>query len=98
MGEQAKREIEAAGGLGVRTERRGAIAIWTIDRPDRMNALSRAAVRELGRLAREAAADPTLRVVVAPARALVQRLGPHVEDTEPVVIEKHGRPVVGHFD
>ena len=32
-------------------------------------------------------ADPTLRVVVAPARALVQRLGPHVEDTEPVVIE-----------
>ena len=30
--------------------------------------------------------DPTLSVVVAPARALVQRLGPHVEDVEPVVI------------
>ncbi|MBX3270065.1 MAG: enoyl-CoA hydratase/isomerase family protein [Sandaracinaceae bacterium] len=64
MGEQAKREIEAAGGLGVRTERRGAIAIWTIDRPERLNALSRAAVRELGRLAREAAGDRTLRAVV----------------------------------
>jgi enoyl-CoA hydratase/carnithine racemase len=64
MGEQAKREIEAAGGVGVRTERRGAIAIWTLDRPERMNALSRAAVRELGRLAREAAKDRTLRAVV----------------------------------
>ena len=30
--------------------------------------------------------DPTLAVVVAPARALVQRLGPHVEDVEPIVI------------
>ncbi len=30
--------------------------------------------------------DPSLRVVVAPARALVQRLGPHVEDVEPVVV------------
>lgn len=64
MGEQAKREIEAAGGLGVRSERRGAIAIWTIDRADRMNALSRAVVRELGRLAREAAADRALRAVI----------------------------------
>jgi enoyl-CoA hydratase/carnithine racemase len=48
----------------VRVERRGAVAIWTIDRPDRMNALSRAVVRELGRLAREAASDRTLRGVV----------------------------------
>jgi transcription-repair coupling factor (superfamily II helicase) len=31
--------------------------------------------------------DPTLRVVVAPARALVQRLGPHVEDSEPIHLE-----------
>ena len=30
--------------------------------------------------------DESLKVVVAPARALVQRLGPHVEDIEPVVI------------
>jgi transcription-repair coupling factor (superfamily II helicase) len=30
--------------------------------------------------------DPTLSVVVAPARALVQRLGPHVEEVEPVVV------------
>lgn len=49
---------------GVRVERRGAIAIWTIDRPDRMNALGRATVREIGRLAREAANDGALRAVV----------------------------------
>ena len=29
---------------------------------------------------------PALQVVVAPVRALVQRLGPHVEDVEPVVL------------
>jgi transcription-repair coupling factor (superfamily II helicase) len=30
--------------------------------------------------------DESLAVVVAPARALVQRLGPHVEDIEPIVV------------
>ncbi len=64
MGEQAKREIEVGGGVGVRVERRGRVAVWTIDRQDRMNALSRAVVRELGRLAREAALDRELRAVV----------------------------------
>lgn len=42
---------------GITVEKRGAVSIWTIDRPDRMNALSRATVRELGRLAREIDAD-----------------------------------------
>jgi transcription-repair coupling factor (superfamily II helicase) len=32
--------------------------------------------------------DPSLRVVVAPVRALVQRLGPHVEETEPIVVRR----------
>lgn len=64
MGEQARREIEVAGGVGVTAERRGEISIWTLDRPERMNALSRAALRELGRLAREAGADPSLRAVI----------------------------------
>jgi enoyl-CoA hydratase/carnithine racemase len=60
-----EREIEAAGGhVGVKTERRGALAIWTIDRPDRRNALSRSVVREIGRLARHAAHDRTLRAVI----------------------------------
>jgi methylglutaconyl-CoA hydratase len=60
-----EREIEAAGGsAGMRVERRGGLAIWTIDRPDRRNALSRATVREIGRLAREAMTDRTLRVVI----------------------------------
>lgn len=60
-----EREIEAAGGsVGVRVERRGALAIWTLDRPDRRNALSRAAVREIGRLSREAARDGELRAVI----------------------------------
>ena len=47
---------------GISVEKRGAISIWTIDRPDRMNALSRATVRELGRLAREI--EPDVRCVV----------------------------------
>jgi methylglutaconyl-CoA hydratase len=60
-----EREIEAAGGsIGVSVERRGALAIWTIDRADRRNALSRAVVREIGRLAREARGDRTLRAVI----------------------------------
>ncbi len=49
---------------GVRAERRGGLAIWTIDRPDRMNALSRATVRQLGRLARETAGDREVRAVI----------------------------------
>ncbi len=65
MASITEREIEAAGGsLGVKTERRGPLAIWTIDRADRRNALSRAVVRELGRLAREARGDRTLRAVI----------------------------------
>ena len=55
---------EPAPDSGVRVTRRGPFAIWTIDRPDRMNALSRAVVRELGRLARSAANDEGLRGVV----------------------------------
>ncbi len=65
MTSTVEREIEAAGGsTGVKSERRGALAIWTIDRPDRRNALARATVRELGRLAREAERDTTLRAVI----------------------------------
>ncbi len=39
---------------GIRVRREGAIEFWTLDRPDRMNALSRATVRRLGALARQA--------------------------------------------
>jgi transcription-repair coupling factor (superfamily II helicase) len=38
------------------------------------------------RRGRDGDTDRLPRVVVAPARALVQRLGPHVEDVEPVVL------------
>ena len=48
----------------VRVERRGGTAIWVIDRADRMNALSRSAVRELHALARQADGDPSIRAVV----------------------------------
>ncbi|HEX8804079.1 MAG TPA: transcription-repair coupling factor [Acidimicrobiales bacterium] len=40
-------------------------------------------LRALWRLRRD---DPALRVVVASVRALVQRIGPHVEDVEPVTV------------
>jgi methylglutaconyl-CoA hydratase len=43
---------------------RGAAAVLTIDRPDRMNALSRDALVALGQLARAAIADPNVRAIV----------------------------------
>jgi methylglutaconyl-CoA hydratase len=48
----------------VRVEQRGTIAVWTIDRPDRMNALSRATLLALGQLAREAATNASIRAIV----------------------------------
>jgi enoyl-CoA hydratase/carnithine racemase len=48
----------------VKLERRGRAAIVTLDRPDRMNALSRETLRELGRLGRELTADPEVRAIV----------------------------------
>jgi enoyl-CoA hydratase/carnithine racemase len=48
----------------VRLERRGAVGILTIDRPDRRNALSRDVLLALGRLGRELAADEGVRAIV----------------------------------
>ena len=43
------------------------------------------------RVSRSAASEPILKVVVAPVRALVQRLGPHVEEIAPVVVRPGDR-------
>jgi len=48
----------------VHVEQRGTVAVFTLDRADRANALSRAAVVALGRLAREAATNPSIRAIV----------------------------------
>jgi methylglutaconyl-CoA hydratase len=48
----------------VTLSRSGSAAIVTLNRPDRRNALDRAAVRELGRLGRELSADPGIRATV----------------------------------
>ena len=48
----------------VRVERRSAVAIVTIDRPERMNALSWATVRRLGEVGQELAADASVRLCV----------------------------------
>jgi methylglutaconyl-CoA hydratase len=48
----------------VRLERRDAVAIVTLDRPDRMNAMSRQMVLELGRIGRELPQDSSIRAVV----------------------------------
>jgi len=48
----------------IRVDQRGVVAVWTIDRPDRMNALSRAALVALGKLAREAASNASVRAIV----------------------------------
>jgi methylglutaconyl-CoA hydratase len=48
----------------LRVEKRGNVAVWTIDRPDRMNSLSRATLLAFGKLAREAADDASVRAIV----------------------------------
>jgi len=48
----------------VRLERRAAVAIVTLDRPERMNALSWATVQRLGEVGRELRADSSVRVCV----------------------------------
>ncbi len=44
--------------------REGALEVWTLNQPDRMNALSRAIVREVYDHSRRAAKDPDLRAVI----------------------------------
>jgi methylglutaconyl-CoA hydratase len=48
----------------VRLERRGAVGILTLDRPDRRNALSRDTLHALGRLGRELIEDDGVRAIV----------------------------------
>ncbi|MEM9067795.1 MAG: enoyl-CoA hydratase-related protein [Myxococcota bacterium] len=49
---------------GVEVSVEEGVACWTLNRPDRMNALSRATVRKLGELARDADRDAEIRAVV----------------------------------
>jgi enoyl-CoA hydratase/carnithine racemase len=49
---------------GVRLERRGAIALVTLDRPERMNSLSRAVVARFGEIGRELATQDDVRLVI----------------------------------
>ena len=49
---------------GVRLERRGSIALVTLDRPERMNALSVALVARFGEIGRELAAQDDVRLVI----------------------------------
>jgi methylglutaconyl-CoA hydratase len=49
---------------GVREEQRDGVAIWTLARPDRSNALSRAVLRRLGALARATHGRRDVRAVV----------------------------------
>jgi methylglutaconyl-CoA hydratase len=53
---------EAASVLSV--EQRGTVAVWTIQRPDRMNSLSRDLLLAFGRLSREVATNSSVRAVV----------------------------------
>jgi enoyl-CoA hydratase/carnithine racemase len=48
----------------IRVEQRSAVAVWTIDRLDRRNALSRAALLAFGKLAREAASNASIRAII----------------------------------
>lgn len=48
----------------VEVEQRGNVVIWTIDRPARMNSLSRATLFAFGKLAREAVSNSSVRAIV----------------------------------
>ncbi len=48
----------------VKLEQRGAVAVVTLNRPDRMNALSRSSVMRLGELGRALLADSAVRAIV----------------------------------
>jgi methylglutaconyl-CoA hydratase len=48
----------------IRITQRGWVSVWTIDRPERMNAMSREALFSLGRLARDAQRNDSIRAVV----------------------------------
>jgi enoyl-CoA hydratase/carnithine racemase len=48
----------------IRVEQRGSVAVWSIDRADRANALSRATLLAFGKLAREVADNPSVRAIV----------------------------------
>lgn len=48
----------------VRVEQRGTVSVWTIERPDRMNSLSRATLFAFGKLAREAIENDSVRAIV----------------------------------
>jgi methylglutaconyl-CoA hydratase len=54
----------SADGTLLSVEQRGTIAIWTIERPDRMNSLSRDLLLAFGRLSREVASNASVRAVV----------------------------------
>jgi methylglutaconyl-CoA hydratase len=48
----------------IKSELRGSVAVWTIDRPDRVNSLSRDTLLAFGKLAREAATDARVKAIV----------------------------------
>jgi methylglutaconyl-CoA hydratase len=48
----------------IRSELRGSVAVWIIDRPDRVNSLSRETLLAFGKLAREAATDARVKAIV----------------------------------
>ncbi|HEY1697055.1 MAG TPA: enoyl-CoA hydratase-related protein [Polyangiaceae bacterium] len=48
----------------IRVDQRGSVAVWTIDRADRANALSRATLLAFGKLAREAKQNASIRAIV----------------------------------
>jgi enoyl-CoA hydratase len=52
----------------IEVEQRGNVVIWTIDREARMNSLSRATLFALGKLAREAVSNESVRAIVITGR------------------------------
>ena len=63
----------------VRSERRGAVALVTLDRPDALNALDRALLHDLEGCIAAVASDPTVRALVVTGAGRAFAAGADIE-------------------
>lgn len=63
--------VQESSASALAVEQRGPVALWTLNRPDKRNALSRGLLAELERAIAHVATDETVRVVVLAAKGSV---------------------------
>ena len=79
-------------------ERRGAVGLWTIDRPEAKNALNQAMFKALREAVEAARADTTLRAVVLTSAGRNVHLSPRLGSTAQQLFELLQRRTPGESD